>query len=205
MSEATLEVLRMIEEGTITAEEGERLLAAMAGGAGGEDQPKEVEAPPPPASPSPAGEESEPVPAGPPAGWQGLWIYPLVGGVTLLALMGYLTDLLVDGGTRLGWLACTIPLMIFGGLVAVLAWWSSSARWLHLRILEEGKQIKISLPLPLRLAAWLIRLARPWVPQLRDTAVDELILSLAETEPEEGILMVDVTEGEGERVQVYFG
>lgn len=205
MSETTLEVLRMIEEGTITAEEGERLLAAMARGAEVEDKPRAVKAPTAPASPSPAVEESEPVPAGPPAGWQGLWIYPLVAGIALLAGMGYLTDLLIDGGTRLGWLACTIPLMVFGGLVAVLAWWSSSARWLHLRILEKGKQIRISLPLPLRLAAWLIRLARPWVPQLRDTAVDELILSLAEVDTEEGILMVDVTEGEGERVQVYFG
>jgi hypothetical protein len=205
MSKATLEVLRMIEEGTITAEEGERLLAAMSGGADAEVQPEEMEVPPPSPGPPPADEESEPVPAGPPAGWQQLWIYPLVGGIALLALMGYLTDLLIDGGTQLGWLACTIPMMIFGGLVAVLAWWSSSARWLHLRILEEGKQIRISLPLPLRLAAWLIRLARPWVPQLRDTAVDELILSLAEVETQEGILMVDVTEGEGERVQVYFG
>jgi hypothetical protein len=196
MSNATLEVLRMIEQGTITAEEGERLLAAMDRGAEAEDQPEEVEALSPPASPSPAAEESEPVPAGPPAGWQQLWIYPLVGGIALLAVMGYLTDLLIDGGTKLGWLACTIPLMILGGLVAVLAWWSSTARWLHLRILEEGKQIKISLPLPLRLAAWLIRLARPWVPQLRDTAVDELILSLAEVETQEGILMVD---GSGSR------
>ena len=61
------------------------------------------------------------------------------------------------------------------------------------------------MPLPLRPAAWLVRLARPFVPQFRETAVDELILSLAEMDNEEGLLVVDVDEGEGERVQIYFG
>lgn len=205
MDKATLEVLRMIEEGTITAEEGERLLSAMTGGAAAGDQPEPMTtADTEPISPA-VDETGETAPAGTPSRWQRIWIYPFVGGIALLALMGSLTDRLIDGGTRLGWLTCTIPLMIFGGLMAWLAWWSTGARWLHLRIRDKEKQIKISLPVPLRLAAWLVRLARPWVPQFRDTAVDELILSLAEMDNEEGILMVEVDEGEGERVQVYFG
>ncbi len=52
-----------------------------------------------------------------------------------------------------------------------------------------------SLPLPLRPAAWALRLARPWVPQLKDTAVDELILSLAEADVEEETLK-DTKESE---------
>ena len=82
--------------------------------------------------------------------------------------------------------------------------WSRTARWLHVRIRDEGTRVNFSLPLPLRPAAWLVRLARPWVPQLRDTPVDELILSMAEME-EEGILALEVSEGDGEEVQVYFG
>ncbi len=205
MSEATLEVLRMIEEGTITAEEGERLLAALSRGTRAGEQLEEGTSSPPTSGSTPIEEENGRMPGGPPAGWQRFWIYPMMGGIALLALMGSLTDRLIGGGSRLGWLACTIPLMIFGGLVAGVAWWSTGARWLHLRIRDEGKHIKISLPLPLRLAAWLVRLVRPWVPQLQETAVDELILSLAEVDTEEGILMVEVAEGEGERVQVYFG
>jgi hypothetical protein len=88
--------------------------------------------------------------------------------------------------------------------VVALAWWSRTARWLHVRIRDEGTRINFSLPLPLSPAAWLVRLARPWVPQLRDTPVDELILSMAEME-DEGILALEVNEGEGEEVQVYFG
>jgi hypothetical protein len=209
MGEAVLEVLRMIEEGTISAEEGERLLAAMKGGEPDDqtedDQPEEeTSSPPPTGEPSPD-QESEPVPAGGPAGWQHIWIYPLIGGIVVLALAGFWTDRLVDGGVKQGWLACSIPLMVFGGLLALLAWWSSQARWLHVRVRDEEKHIKISMPLPLRPAAWLVRLARPWVPQFQDTAIDELILSLDEIDNEEGLLVVQVDEGDGEQVQVYFG
>jgi CHASE2 domain-containing sensor protein len=98
-----------------------------------------------------------------------------------------------------------VPLLIFGALVAGLTWWSRTARWLHVRVREEEQRINISLPLPLRPAAWALRLARPWVPQLKDTAVDELILSLAEADVEEEILIVEVDEGEGEQVEVRIG
>lgn len=204
MSEATLKVLRMIEEGTISAEEGGRLLAALKESEEGDEAGIEAGPPPAPEAPPPDPEIAS-VPVGPPAAWTRIWIYPLVAGIALLAGMGYLSNLLMDSGEKLGWLVCTIPLMLFGGLVALLAWWSNSSRWLHLRIRDEGKQIKLSMPLPLRPAAWLVRLARPFVPQFRETAVDELILSLAEMDNEEGLLVVDVDEGEGERVQIYFG
>jgi hypothetical protein len=35
--------------------------------------------------------------------------------------------------------------------------------------------------------------------------VDEVILSLQDVDSEEGLLVVEVDEGEGEQVQVYFG
>jgi hypothetical protein len=205
MSEPTLKVLKMIEEGTITAEEGERLLAALKTGSQEVDEGgMEVGPPPPPPSPPPD-PEIEPVPVGPPPFWTHVWIYPLVTGIALLAGMGYLTNLLITGGEKLGWLICTIPLALFGGLVALLAWWSTYSRWLHVRIQDDGKKINISLPLPLRPAAWLVRLVRPFVPQLQEVPVDEFILSLANLDNEEGLLVVDVDEGKGEKVQVYFG
>lgn len=203
MSRETLEILRMIEEGAISVEEGQRLLAAVSGSAEVDGTPRENTPAPSEGGPAPA--EAEPPPVGPPPGWQKIWIYPLVGGIALLAVAGYFTDQLVDSGEKLGWLVCTVPLMILGSLVILLAWWSRGARWLHLRLRDEGKQIKISLPLPLRLAAWLVRLSRPWVPQFRDTAVDELILSLEEMEGDKGVLVVQVDEGEGEEIQVFIG
>jgi hypothetical protein len=62
--------------------------------------------------------------------------------------------------------------------------------------------------LPLTLAAWIIRLARRYVPQLRDTAIDEMILALRETSDidEDNPIYIDVQDDkDGEQVLIYFG
>jgi hypothetical protein len=51
-----------------------------------------------------------------------------------------------------------------------------------------------------------LRIARPFVPQLEKTAVDELLLAMQEELRKGHPFVVDVDEGEdGEQVQVYFG
>ncbi len=197
MDEAYLKILQMIQDGTISAEEGARLLDALGQGPQPADQPA-VETSPSEGAPAAA-------PVGPPSWARWAWVYPLAAGLGLLAIAGIFTGLVMRDGRQLGWLVCTLPPMILGALVMALAWWSRSARWLHVRVRDGEKRINVSLPLPLRLAAWGVRLARPWVPQLRDTAVDELILSLAETDSREGILAVEVNEGVDEQVRVYLG
>jgi hypothetical protein len=197
MDDAYLKVLQMIQAGTISAEEGARLLDALGQDAQPADQPT--------GEASPGAEGAAAAPVGPPSWARWVWVYPLAAGLGLLAIAGVFTGLVMRDGRQLGWLVCTLPPMVLGALVMALAWWSRSARWLHVRVRDGEKRINISLPLPLRLAAWGVRLARPWVPQLRDTAVDELILSLAETDSQEGILAVEVNEGADEQVRVYLG
>ena len=199
MNEAYLKILRMIEHGTISAEEGAMLLDALDSGSRLEAQP---------AHESLEGRgttvnENEYRPSGPPVWAQQLWMYLVVGGVVLAGLAGMATALLVQGGSHMGWLVCTLPLIVSGALVMALAWWSRTSRWLHVRVRDEETQFRFSLPLPLRPAAWLARLARPWVPQMRDVPLDELILALADLE-EQDILAVEVND-EGEEVQVYLG
>jgi hypothetical protein len=67
--------------------------------------------------------------------------------------------------------------------------------------------VTISIPLPLRLTAWAFKIARPFVPQLKDTGVDEVIMSLGDTLGQDGQpIYVDVhDEDEGEHVQIYIG
>jgi len=197
MDGAYLEILRMIEDGTISAEEGYMLLDALDTG----PEPGNQMAPQPHAGGEEKAKETATRSSGPPAWAQRAWIYPLLGGAVLLVLAGFTTILLTGAGTHLGWLACTLPLMAFGGLVMALAWWSQNARWIHVRVRDHDTRFRISLPLPLRPVAWLARLARPWVPQIRDYPVDELILGLADME-EEDILAVEVNDA-GEEVQVY--
>jgi hypothetical protein len=197
MDSAYLKVLQMIQDGTISAEEGAKLLDALGQGPQPADQPA--------GETLPHESAATIAPVGPPSWARWAWVYPLAAGLGLLAIAGIFTGLVMRDGRQLGWLACTLPPMILGALVMALAWWSRSARWLHVRVRDGEKRINISLPLPLRLAAWGVRMARPWVPQLQDTAVDELILSLAEADSQEGILAVEVNEGADEQVRVYLG
>jgi hypothetical protein len=197
MDSAYLKVLQMIQDGVISAEEGAKLLDAL--------EPGPQSAHQPPGETSPDEGKAAPAPVGPPAWARWVWVYPLAAGLGLLAIAGVFTGMVMRDGRQLGWLACTLPPMVFGALVMALAWWSRSARWLHVRVRDGEKRINVSLPLPLRLAAWGVRIARPWVPQLQDTAVDELILSLEEADGQEGILAVEVNEGTDEQVRVYLG
>jgi hypothetical protein len=97
--------------------------------------------------------------------------------------------------------------MLLGLLIMLLAWWSRSARWLHLRISEEGRRrIALSFPHPLSLAAWVLRLAQPFVPQLTETGVDDLPIALRDADIDDEALFIDVQDEEdGEHVQVYIG
>ncbi len=197
MDDAYLKILQMIQAGAISAEEGARLLDAL----GQEPQPADQ----PTGETSPGEGVAASAPVGPPSWARWAWAYPLAAGLGLLAVAGIFTGMVMRDGRQLGWLVCTLPPMILGALVMALAWWSRSVRWLHVRVRDGEKHINISLPLPLRLAAWGMRMARPWVPQLQETAVDELILSLADVDSQEGVLAVEVNKGTDEQVRVYLG
>ncbi|MDX9830075.1 MAG: hypothetical protein RBU35_07425 [Anaerolineae bacterium] len=195
MQEERLRILKMVQEGQLSAAEAASLLEALAE--------------PAPALPD-AGPRAEPgATPDPAARWGRYWIYPLLAGGGLL-IAGSLVMGLVNatGGAR-GWLICGWTPMLLGLLLAVLAWWSRGSTWLHLRIREGGgsrARIALSFPLPLTLAAWALRLAQPFVPQLRDTGVDDLIIALRHSTAEGQPLVVDVQDDEtGERVEIYIG
>jgi hypothetical protein len=105
--------------------------------------------------------------------------------------------------------ACGWPIFIIGLLAMLAAWLARKARWIHIRITNvdgSKRNIKLSFPLPLRLSAWALKIGSRFVPQLKDTRVDETIVALSEGLKTDQPLYVDVQEGEnGERVQVYIG
>jgi hypothetical protein len=191
--EERLQVLKMLEAGQIGAQEAATLLAAI------DSTEMEVEEQPPLAPDTPSIYRNE--------RWARFWIYPLMaGGIVLIAgslVMGlvYATD------AARGWLVCGWLPMILGMIVIVLAWWSRQAKWMHLRISEQAKRkIAFSFPLPLGLAAWGLRIAQPFVPQLKETGVDDLIIALRDSTTQDGPFFVDVQDDEnGERVELYIG
>ena len=168
MSEDRLQILKMIETGQISTEEALKLLDAL----GESALPEEVE--------FETGSEAAPVnPQNRAKGW---WIFPTAAGAVVMAIGAPLLALGLTGRAALFWAICCgwIPFLI-GLAILTLGVWSRNARWLYLSIknARSGRRnIALGLPLPLTLAAWVLRLVRPYVPQLRDTAIDEAILAL---------------------------
>lgn len=192
MSDEQREILKMVEAGQITAEEAALLLSSLEAPA----QEPDGESPPPATAPFPEGNR-----------WSEFWRYPFVVGAAVLTVGITVLILLSLSGAAAGWLVCGWLPILLGALVVAGAWWSKNARWLHLRISEPGeRKIAISVPLPLTLAAWVLRIAQPFVPQLKDTGVDDLILALRDSKLSNEPLYIDVhDEEEGEHVEVYIG
>ena len=183
-----MQILEMIETGEISAAEGARQLEALA-------EPVQ------PAHSPEAARIALPV-----------WVRRICqavfwSGVTLTAGGALLVTLFYAekagvASAIFGW-----PLFVTGLLSLLLGIWLPSATWFSLRVREEGsRRIAFALPLPLGPIAWIVRLVCPFVPQLQDMAVDEVILALRDEVRKGHPFVVDVDEGKnGSRVHVYIG
>lgn len=188
------EILRLVQEGTITAEQAARLLDAMGPGEGdAEERPVSGDA---------VAMEPAPQPAERPGkGRSPYWVFVLLLGLGWTLAGAALT--LWTLGTW--WLVLTVPFLLLGLAILSLGAASRDAAWLSIRIADSQGHRKVALdfPLPLPVLAWGVHVARPFVPRFRDTAVDELILSLEGSGAPGELLLVDVIDDKsGERVQV---
>ena len=142
--------------------------------------------------------------------WRKWWIIPFWIGVGITVLGGSLIYWAWSAkGFGVGFVLAWIPFLIGIG-VLVLGWNSQTGPWLHLRIQqspgEKPEQIAISLPLPIRFVAWALRTFGEFIPRLNTSGIDEIILALADKSITEAPLIVDVNDDEdGERVKIYIG
>jgi hypothetical protein len=182
-----MRILEMIESGEISAQEAARRLEALA-------------APAPSARP-----EAAPIPL--PVWVERIWQAVFWSGATLTAGAAFLVALFYAGKAGVGSAICGWPLFVAGLLGLLLGLWLPNATWFSLRVREEGsRRISLALPLPLGPIAWIVRFIRPFVPQLQDMAVDEVILALRDEMRKGRPFVVDVNGGKnGERVHVYIG
>jgi exonuclease VII small subunit len=137
--------------------------------------------------------------------WRDWWLVILASSLGVIALAGWLGTI---GGW---WWICAGPGLLAGFALMVLALASRNSPWLHLRV-DTGQQswprhIALSFPLPIRLASWGLKTWGPRIPNLSDTAVDELILALEGNLSKDTPLYIDVQEdpSTGERVQIFLG
>jgi hypothetical protein len=197
MGEERLHILKMLQAGQISSEQALQLLDALEE----EDALGPVEQ---------EGQILPPVSA-PSAPSEG-WLYPTVAGAVIMAIGAPLMALGLTGRAAAFWaLFCGWFPFLTGLIVLSLGFWSRNARWFHLRIQNSRgakSSVAISLPLPLTFAAWVLRLLRPYLPQLRETGVDEAILALQEAarSGDKTPVYIEVEDqGGGERVLIWFG
>jgi hypothetical protein len=139
-----------------------------------------------------------------PRRWRSWWLVPFSIGI-VFTVAGTMLGLL--GGWW--WLAAGVFLVLGIPLMTIAAA-SSRSPWIHIRIHTRQdrwpRRIAISLPIPVRFSAWLLRMFRSRVTDFEDTAIDELILALDEGKWDKGPMVVEVDEGaSGEKVEIYLG
>jgi len=213
------EVLRQLAQGQISADEANMRLddAAVVTDADASDADSgDVYADPAPAFDAP----EDPVPVRgvldslPPdmdrlrRAWQSPFFVAL--GIAVLGAL--VMSATYGSGSILGGLAFLVGWLVFilALVGAGIAYWSRTARWVHVRVEEHGGQrFQISLPVPVRFMDSLLHLARPFLKgdALRHMETAATFLASMDEElrqPGGSPLVVDVDDG-GDRVQIYFG
>lgn len=142
--------------------------------------------------------------------WRNFWMIPLWIGVVITVLGALLLNSILQASGVSFWFFCGSIPFLFGLLVLVVAWWSRTARWLHLRIDQKPgdkpQRIALSFPLPIALTTWILRTFGDRIPGLQKSSVDEVLMAVGKTTNPDNPLFIDVNEGEdGERVRIYIG
>ena len=215
------QVLKMIENGTISPEDGLKLMQTL------DQSPAEDEeivsktgvgvVPPEAAEKDGVEEQTEksnfgkdPRIASVKNAVRRLWQIPLWIGVAITILSAWGMYTMVQASRLNFWFYCLSAPLLLGVLVIVAAIGSRKARWIfvdvHQKPDEKPAHIFLGFPLPLKLAAWFLRTFGHFIPDLKKTNVDEVIEMVENGFTSEEPLVVNVDEGEdGERVQVYIG
>ncbi len=225
-SEERQTILKMISDGKITPEEGAQLLAALRGELppSGEMPPEQsAQAEPASGTSQPEMPQAEPaytpeqdvIDPAPPVNvnlpdtrhW---WQIPFWIGAALLLAGAFMMAGMLQSGAVCLLLLCAFPILLIGLLLIIAAWLARNGPWVHVRIKHNrttrpgDRDMNFSVPLDLGVMA--VRVAEPFVPQMRNTGVDDVIVSLKDNVKKDQPLVIDVNDDEdGEHVQVIVG
>lgn len=204
MSEAENKILNMLSEGKISAEEANTLLSALES-----DRAAGLIAGDPVLTSRVVSDADQKSPPDMSRFQQFLRIPLMVaGGSLLLSGLGLALVYQAGGQVALIGLLCLWSIFILALFMTIVIFFVRRAAWLHVRIQEKnGRRIAISLPLPLRLANWVLNIARHYVPkeqavylQTAAVFVDEL-----RRNPDQEPIIINVDDDDGDKVQVYIG
>lgn len=204
MSETRRQVLQLLQDGKITADQALELLAAMES----PEQPGET------AEEVLTGDIIQPEPPPDMSRFRRFWQIPFVVSLGVLLIVGLILRSMYqssNGALSLGFI-CVWSIFILAFGLTVLAFMSRRSAWLHVRVQERNShRIAISLPLPLGLAEWGVKLAQNFVhepdEQNKLSMAGEFIAEARKNMSQPGAdpFMVHVDDDDGDKVQVFIG
>jgi hypothetical protein len=209
--ESKLEILRRVEQGTLSIEEGAHLLEILEGrfqstaataNAVAEAESKDgVNVT---VQPSGAGESLTV-----PALWKAVWGIFLWLGVAFLGLSGYwLYSSYNRSGLGVGfWFALFFVLV--SCLIVFLGWQIIDSRWIAVRIRSHGdadeKKFTLWAPLPIQFARWIFSTFGSYMPEKVQAAnVVEVLNEMERSTGAEDAFVVDIEGEEGEQANIHF-
>ena len=205
------QILKMVADGKITAEEALKLMQAL------DEAPVEepLDITPLPA-PEPKEEQAPPKPKPDPEftnkinRFRRLWLIPLTVGLVLTILGAYwMYSAMLSSGFGFWFLCAWIPFLL-GVVVVTLGAISKTSRWLYVNVEqkpgESPRRIVFAFPIPSAMLRWGIRnFGHNIPPEHRDTADLAMKAIFEEDGAFNEPLYVDVHDEDGEHVQVYIG
>jgi hypothetical protein len=197
-------ILKMIEAGKITAEEGLKLMQAIDEVAAG-DGNGVVD------SSEDKGSHSEPYPdfVTKVKRFRNMWTVPLWIGVLITIGGAYLMFQVMQTSGIHFWFYCSwIPFLI-GVLIVTLAFASRTARWLYVDVRQRPgngpRRVAFGFPLPPGIIRWIVRNFGHHIPDDTRVHTDDIMRAIFQDSALDEPLLVDVREDDGEHVRVYFG
>ncbi len=135
--------------------------------------------------------------------WKKAWLIPFWAGTGILVLGAILLGWAYSS-RHFFWFYCSWLPMLLGLLVLFLGWWSQNARWVHVRVNDaNGSRVAISMPLPLRLTGWALRVFGRFIPNMEERVLESMPDLFHALAKEKSPMTVEVDEKDGSRVRVY--
>jgi len=204
-SDEQKQILKMVEDGVISAEEAMTLIKAL------EETPAEDEIEVIETEANRGGERSvalefEEVKARA----QKFAMLPLWIGVVFTVLSAYWMYALVRDANYGFWFFCAWFPLLLGLLLVALSSGGLNARWLYLNVDQKSgewpQHITLGFPLPLGLVGWVLRNFGHYMRGMDRANVEGILQALSTMDDLDEPLIVNVDEGDhGEQVQVYIG
>lgn len=211
-SEERKQILQMVEDGKITADQALALIKELEQDAQ-EARPEVLGAGSlgSGAAAGDAGQKTAPELEATAAQARRLWQIPFWIGVAVMVLSAWGIYSAMQGAGYNFWFYCLWLPFFLGVAAMAFAAWSRTAHWLFVNVdrsrsTDGPRRIFLGFPLPLGFAGWFLRTFGSRIEGLRHTNVDEVVqaISMAQSIDEPLIVNVDDSD-DGERVQVYIG